>query len=81
MVPKLIKRMAYRLGYDLTFRKLPQYDIRRRAAAIPRDMESDFVDIHERAQAFTMTSVERMYALYRAVRYVSESANPGDFVE
>ena len=74
MAHKLLKKIAYRLGYDVTFRKLPQYDKRRRAAAIPRDMEMDFVAIYERAQDFTMTSVERMYALYRAVRYVSESA-------
>ncbi len=81
MAPKLIKRLAYRLGYDFTFRKLPQYDMRRRAAAIPRDMEPDFVDIYERAQAFTMTSVERMYALYQTVRYVCRQGIPGDFVE
>jgi len=81
MAHKLIKRIAYRLGYDLTFRRLPQDDKRRRAAAIPRDMEMDFVDIHARAQAFTMTSVERMYALYQAVRYVCRHQIPGDFVE
>lgn len=81
MAYKLLKKIAYRLGYDVTFRRLPQYDKRRRAAAIPRDMEMDFVAIYERTQDFTMTSVERMYALYRAVRYVSESAIPGAFVE
>lgn len=81
MARKLLKRLAYRLGYDFTFRRLPQYDLKRRQEKIPRDMEDDFVDAYELSKAFTMTSAERMYALYQAVRYVVENRIEGDFVE
>lgn len=81
MAAGFLKRLAFRLGYDFTFRKLPQYDCRRRRLAVPRDMEPEFVALYERVGAFTMTSVECLYALYRAVRYVHERRIPGDFVE
>ncbi len=44
-------------------------------------MEDEFVDAYELSKAFTMTSAQRMYALYQAVRYVVENRIEGDFVE
>ena len=76
-----LKRLAFRLGYDLTLRKLPQYDRRRRQLAVPRDMEPEFVALYERVRAYTLTSVERLYALYRAIRYIHDNRIPGDLVE
>ena len=81
MAHKALKRLAYRLGYDFTFRRLPQYDRKRKAHGIPRDMEDAFVDIYEKTSEYTLTSVERMYALYAAVRHVIERDIAGDFVE
>lgn len=49
--------------------------------SIYHDMETDFLDIYRRCQSFTMTSIERMYALFKAVQYVVEAEIPGDFVE
>ena len=43
--------------------------------------EPDFLRSYERCAPATMTSIERMYALYKAVRYVVEAGIPGDFVE
>jgi O-methyltransferase len=45
------------------------------------DMEPDFLAFHERCAAMTMTSVERMYALYSAVRHLINNGIAGDFVE
>ena len=45
------------------------------------DLDPGFRAIHDRARPYTMTSTERMYALYQAVRYVGRAALPGDFVE
>jgi hypothetical protein len=45
------------------------------------DLEPEFLELYERCRDCTMTSIERMYALYTATRYVVESAVPGDFVE
>ena len=47
----------------------------------PKDMEAEFRAIYDRAKNFTMTSQERMYALYQAVKYVTQAKVPGDFVE
>jgi O-methyltransferase len=45
------------------------------------DMEPEFVRLYESCRAETMTSIERMYALYQATNYVVERDIPGDFVE
>lgn len=46
-----------------------------------RDMEPEFAPILELARRFTMTSVERMYALYKAVQYIEAAQVPGAIVE
>ncbi|MBI2098608.1 MAG: class I SAM-dependent methyltransferase [Candidatus Wildermuthbacteria bacterium] len=49
---------------------------------LPRDMrEKEFEEIYNACKAYTMTSPERMYALYKAVIYVIRAGIPGDFVE
>jgi O-methyltransferase len=58
--------------------------LRRRLRPAPdhrEDMDPVFHGLHERASRFTMTSIERMYALYQAVTYVNRAAIPGDVVE
>lgn len=47
----------------------------------PADLPDDFRQIYERCREFTMTSRERMYALYQAVNYAVEAGIPGDLVE
>ncbi|MBI05122.1 MAG: macrocin O-methyltransferase [Pelagibacteraceae bacterium] len=43
--------------------------------------DDDFMRIHKVCDPFTMTSIERMYGLYKAVRYVVDKDIPGDIVE
>jgi O-methyltransferase len=45
------------------------------------DLEPAFTPIFEFCRAYTMTSVERMYALYKAVEYVVKADIPGALVE
>jgi hypothetical protein len=45
------------------------------------DMDKDFFPVYEMCKRYTMTSVERMYALYQSVKYVVEKKIEGDFVE
>ena len=40
-----------------------------------------FYALYARVRPFTMTSIERLYALYEAVRYVIAADIPGDIVE
>jgi hypothetical protein len=42
---------------------------------------AEFLDIYAFCKPYTMTSVERMYALYKGVEYVVKNNIPGDFVE
>lgn len=44
-------------------------------------MEPEFWPLHEACRDATMTSTERLYALFKAVEYVVRSGIPGDFVE
>ncbi len=45
------------------------------------DLDPAFQPILHRCQPATMTSVERLYALYKAVEYLSAAGIAGDFVE
>ncbi|MGH7646488.1 MAG: TylF/MycF/NovP-related O-methyltransferase [Gemmatimonadaceae bacterium] len=44
-------------------------------------MEPDFFTLYERCKPYTLTSVERVYALRQAVTYVSRHGVAGDIVE
>lgn len=45
------------------------------------DMEPEFLELYELCRAETMTSIERMYALWSATRHVIDSGVRGDLVE
>lgn len=45
------------------------------------DLPPEFLSLYDRCAPFTMTSIERMYALYEALRYVSAAEVSGDVVE
>ena len=45
------------------------------------DLEPEFLELHELCRAETMTSIERMYALWTATRYIVDNGLRGDFVE
>lgn len=56
-------------------------NLRRRIIPFDADMEPAFRDVYRVCRPYTMTRVERMYALWSAVRYVIAAGVPGDFVE
>ena len=45
------------------------------------DLPAEFVEAYELAKPYTMTSAERMYALWEATRYVLRRNIPGALVE
>lgn len=45
------------------------------------DLEPEFLELHELCREQTMTSLERMYALWSATRYIVDNELPGDLVE
>jgi O-methyltransferase len=45
------------------------------------NLEPEFLALYEQCRQYTMTSWERLYALYKAVQYTVENRIPGDLVE
>lgn len=43
--------------------------------------DESFNEIYRKCKSFTMTSKERMYALYKSVKYIVDNNIKGDFVE
>lgn len=61
----ILKRVNLKLGYTL----------------LSRNTDKQFGNIYERCRKYTMTSEERMYALYNAVKYITDAKIKGDIVE
>jgi O-methyltransferase len=45
------------------------------------DLEPEFLALYDQCREYTMTSCERLYALYKSVQYAVENSITGDFVE
>src|SRR5580692_751594 len=45
------------------------------------DMDPEFLPIYEAYRRFTMTSAQRMFAVYKAIAYIEQAGIPGDIVE
>jgi hypothetical protein len=46
-----------------------------------RVLEQEFKKMYAICRPYTMTSIERMYALYTSVNYIIDNDIPGDFIE
>jgi len=69
---KFIQKLANLCGYE----------IRKVFVSDPViDKDERFKRIYDRCKKFTMTSEERMHALYKSVEYTIDAKIPGDFVE
>ena len=78
MLKSLTVAALKRLGY--TIYRTHNFTIAEYRAACS-DMDEDFFPLFEQCKPFTMTTIERMYALYKAVEYVVTNQIPGDIVE
>ena len=67
-----IQGLAKMMGYSVS--KFPVID-----SII--DNDKNFLLIYSKCKEHTMTSREKMYSLYQAVRYIIKANIPGDFVE
>lgn len=52
-----------------------------RPTPIDRVLEDGFLTAYSKCQPYSLTSVERMYALFKAVQYLVYAGVPGDIVE
>lgn len=69
-IKKLIENIFLSLGY-----KIIPLNYREKL------IDEEFSAIYDKCKEYTMTSIERMYALHKAVKYIVEAKIPGDFVE
>ncbi len=74
MIKNAIRKAIRKLGFDIV-RFLGN------GSAFPVDFRDDETGIIREVQPFTMTSVERIYSLIQAVRYVSANGVEGAIVE
>ncbi len=61
--------------------RLKRYIHRIMVSKIMPDMTPRFREIYDKCHKYTITSVERMYALYEATKYVIKNGVKGDIVE
>ncbi len=58
------------------------YQVKKASNADPViDKDERFLGIYDRCKTFTLTSKQRMYALYKSVEYIIRTNIPGSFVE
>jgi O-methyltransferase len=74
-VKKLMIQYLETKGFTIT------KNVEKKEVSILDITEQEFWDLHKICQPYTMTSVERLYALYKAVDYVLKNNIEGDFVE
>jgi len=68
---------AFKTVYDI----FPAIEDQRRRGSFPDLIDEEFWQIVDRARPYTMLSIEALYDLYQAVRYVAASGIEGDLVE
>lgn len=71
---KLVKSSLNQVGVDVIRYETP-------SPCLPQDFDDSIIDVIQKVQPFTQTSVERLSALCEAVKYVVASKIPGDIVE
>lgn len=75
MIKTIIKKTLKGMGYEIS-KQNNSHDI----FGYP-DMEAEFKELYALCQPYTMTTIERMYALYKSVEYIVHNKIPGDMVE
>lgn len=68
-------------GYEVRRARRPQAETAPKAEKIPADVDEDAAAIIRAVRPYTMTDVEKLYAVITAARYVTRYAIPGSVVE
>ena len=76
MIKTISKKLIRRLGFDLV-----RYSGKQPKESFPRDFDEEAAEIIRTVEPYTMTSVERLFSLIQAVRYVVRADIPGSIVE
>lgn len=63
------------------FSKFSDFRLVLKEEKVSKDMDPRFGQIYASCKRYSMTSVDRMYSLFKSVIYIVENNIPGDFVE
>lgn len=75
MLKKLINKIAGIAGYTIVNKKTAD------KMYVSFDIDPEFEKIYDKTEPYTMTTIDRMFELYKAVQYVAKNNIPGDIVE
>jgi len=78
MITKLLKKILNKFGYTAIRTNLYKSLLKEELSF---DLDGEFTEIYEKTKQFTMTSIARMYSMYKATEYVVNNNIPGDIVE
>ena len=70
----ILKNFFSVFGYNITSNKAVN-------STIDLEQNQEFIEIFNKCSPYTMTSKERMYALFEAVKYIETHKIEGDIVE
>ena len=76
MIQTILKNILAKSGYKIIKSGQQVY-----GQVIPQELEPEFVALYEKCRPYTMTTLERMYAAYKAAVYVVQHRIPGSIVE
>lgn len=78
MITKLLKKILSTFGYTAINTNLYNSLLKEE---LSYDLDGEFTEIYEKTKQFTMTSIERMYSMYKATEYIINNNILGDIVE
>jgi len=78
---KIKTRNLFRMIKDIIRAILRTKNSIKNSQLVSSDIEDSFLEIYHKCKNYTMTSIERMYALYKATEYIVQNQIPGDIVE
>lgn len=79
MFKKVAQELIRSLGFELVRYVRPVQDIKQ--SSYPSDFDQEVIDIIESVTPYTMTGIQRLFALIQAVKYVVKANIPGNIVE
>lgn len=78
ILKKLLKKALKLIGYELV---RIQFEISPKVLWSSQLVEKEFIEIYKKCYPYTITGIEKMYSLYKAVEYIVKQNIPGDMVE
>ncbi|MDJ1468594.1 TylF/MycF/NovP-related O-methyltransferase [Cytophagaceae bacterium DM2B3-1] len=76
MIKTLLKNILHKSGLRVISHKQQIYN-----EIVGNELEEEFIEIYKKCRPYTLTSVERMYAAYKATEYIISQNITGAIVE